>query len=548
MDIEDKIKQLEDELQKTLENTPLVVKSVTKTKKGNDRVRTNHTTIISQYTKKINSLRKYGVEDFHQSEDYKQKMKESHNTKEYKANMNNALKKKWADPDFKDKMSKMRKEIYNTEEYKQKRSIISKNRSAEVNEKISQGLRKAPRRVTLESLQATYPNHKIISYHNPEVDVICPECGNIFTTWYKNLSYKTTCNDCSFANEAKWYTTEDIQSKCPDIKITGEYKGILVPLEWVCNTCGYKGITAPTYLVHGIRGCKCTPKSKPELEIVEYIQSIEKGTVLHNTRTVIPPYELDIYIPDKKVAIEYNGTYWHSSLYKDKYYHISKYKECASKGIRLIQIWEYEWKDIRKQEILKSVIKSALGLSENKINARECKLEVKESKEVQEFIGQNNLAGERNGEKAFCLIYEGEIVQCMLVGKSTFYKKGYKDTGKPPYEIIRAATKKNTQVRGGTSRLLKHIEEYANGRPLLYFVELDHFNGSGLENRDKWELIKIQPGIKVWWVKDQKVTNRDSYNHKYFKEQEALGKAILIYTTGTAKYVYNPDKDIASSK
>ena len=34
-------------------------------------------------------------------------------------------------------------------------------------------------------------------------------------------------------------------------------------------------------------------------------------------RDIIPPYELDIYIPDKKIAIEYDGLHWHSEIHNE---------------------------------------------------------------------------------------------------------------------------------------------------------------------------------------------------------------------------------------
>lgn len=534
--IDERITELEKELQETLDTTPIEILSVTKTKKGNDRVRTNHTKIISQYTKKINSLKKYGVEDFHQSEEYKKKMKESHNSEEYK---NKIKKNPWDDPAYREKMSKLRKEIYNTEEYKTKRSNISKNRSKEANEKIRNKLI-GQKRTTLESIQTQYPNIKILEYEYPWCKVICPTCKKEYRVRYYRLRDNWMCPSCVWENQGPGFTTQEVQSWFNDITLLGEYTGIHKNIKWQCNTCGYIGYTSPCNLKAGVRSCKCTPKSQIEMELLDWVRSTyTKGQVIHNSRTAIKPLEVDIYIPDEKVAIEYNGNYWHSSLCKERKYHLNKYKLCEENDIRLIQVWEYEWKDPRKREILKSIIKSALNISDVKVDARKCEFNILESKDVQLFINQNNLHGMRDGQKAFCLFYEGELVQCMLLGKSTFYKKGYKNTGESPYEILRATTKMNTQVRGGTSRLLKHIEEYVGNSPLLYFVDLDHFNGSGIRGRDKWSLERIQPSIKVWWKEEDVVKNRDSYNYKYFKEQEALGKAIILYTAGTAKYVYN---------
>ncbi len=83
--------------------------------------------------------------------------------------------------------------------------------------------------------------------------------------------------------------------------------------------------------------------SHPEQEIFNYVQSIYDGEVLTHVRNVIPPQELDIYIPGAQVAIEFNGQYYHSDIAgTDKYYHLNKSIKCANKGIHLIHIYEWE--------------------------------------------------------------------------------------------------------------------------------------------------------------------------------------------------------------
>jgi len=49
--------------------------------------------------------------------------------------------------------------------------------------------------------------------------------------------------------------------------------------------------------------------SLQEAEVLEFVKSIYDGTIVENDRTVIHPKELDIYIPDKRLAIEFDGLY-----------------------------------------------------------------------------------------------------------------------------------------------------------------------------------------------------------------------------------------------
>ena len=117
----------------------------------------------------------------------------------------------------------------------------------------------------------------------------------------------------------------------------------------------------------------CNPLHKPysygEKELAEYVSSIYDGTILENNRTIIKPRELDIYLPELHLAIEYNGDYWHAN---PKYYskdHIigeatakevwkednQKINRCIKAGIELLIIWEDDWtnrRDVVKSELL----------------------------------------------------------------------------------------------------------------------------------------------------------------------------------------------------
>lgn len=101
--------------------------------------------------------------------------------------------------------------------------------------------------------------------------------------------------------------------------------------------------------------------SKQENELYEFIKGAigDKYRIYRNTQKIIrdnkQKYELDIYIPKIKLAFEYNGDYWHSSLNKPKYYHQIKTKLCYEMGIQLIHIYEHDWvynKDFIKKNII----------------------------------------------------------------------------------------------------------------------------------------------------------------------------------------------------
>ena len=114
--------------------------------------------------------------------------------------------------------------------------------------------------------------------------------------------------------------------------------------------------------------------SMAEREVGETVRGIYGGEIITNTWRIISPYELDIYIPEKKIAIEYCGDYWHANPKLYKADHIFKQKKrtaqdlwdqdkkkldrCESIGIKLIVVWESDWKCDRENVI--KIISSAL--------------------------------------------------------------------------------------------------------------------------------------------------------------------------------------------
>lgn len=91
-----------------------------------------------------------------------------------------------------------------------------------------------------------------------------------------------------------------------------------------------------------------------EQDIADYIKTEFNLEIVQNVRNIISPLELDIYIPALKLAIEYNGAYWHSyhpeigtcnkqldfNLMRSR--HQQKSLACLNKGIRLLHIYEDE--------------------------------------------------------------------------------------------------------------------------------------------------------------------------------------------------------------
>jgi hypothetical protein len=136
----------------------------------------------------------------------------------------------------------------------------------------------------------------------------------------------------------------------------------------------------------------CFPKnefSNLEKQLLDFIKQ-QNYQVLENNRDIIKPYELDIYLPDLKLAFEFNGLYWHNEINKQNNYHLIKTIKCEKKGIHLIHIYEDDW--LYKQDIIKSRILNLLGKSE-KIMARKCLIKEVQFKESKAFLEKNHIQG-----------------------------------------------------------------------------------------------------------------------------------------------------------
>ena len=91
------------------------------------------------------------------------------------------------------------------------------------------------------------------------------------------------------------------------------------------------------------------------------------GKILKNSKTQLGnKMELDIYLPELKLAIEYNGDYWHN-LKEAKHpgCHEDKRNRCKERGIKLIEVLDTEWQKNKDQikESLKKQIEELIKIS-----------------------------------------------------------------------------------------------------------------------------------------------------------------------------------------
>ena len=140
-----------------------------------------------------------------------------------------------------------------------------------------------------------------------------------------------------------------------------------------------------------------------------------KLNIEENNTSILNGKELDIYIPDKKSAIEFNGIYWHSELNgKDRNYHLNKTKGCEAKGIHLIHIFENEWLE-NKNNIL-NIINNHLDIFSNEIELTSYKILEISTKEKNLFF-RNNFLKPDNSHISIGFLIKNKIFAIMTFNK-----------------------------------------------------------------------------------------------------------------------------------
>lgn len=279
-------------------------------------------------------------------------------------------------------------------------------------------------------------------------------------------------------------------------------------------------------------------QSSFEREIIEFIRNNEQSAIKENDRTIIKPLELDIVIPDKKLAIECNGDYWHSigiERISTPNYHQNKTNLVESRGYQLLHIREWEWNN--KQEIIKSIILSKLGKIKNKIYARKCKISLVDKNVAKEFYTNNHIQGYAYAKYHYGLYYQDELIFMCSFSKSSRIKGST--------ELIRMATKLNTQVIGGASKLIKHFIENNNIDELYSYANRDYSNGKVYESLG-FEFIKNTGPSYEYYDGKNFISRFKFQKHKHNIPKEITEKEYFLkqgyriyYNSGNKLYKLN---------
>jgi hypothetical protein len=289
-----------------------------------------------------------------------------------------------------------------------------------------------------------------------------------------------------------------------------------------CNSIFERNIDNGSYPI-----CYCSNKHY-ENEIIEYIKSITDENIIIHDRTILCPKELDIYIPTKKIAIEFNGNYWHSETVggKDKNYHLNKTELCNQKNIRLIHIFEDEW--ISKKEIVKNKLKHILNKNTEKIYARKCEIKEVSSNIKNIFLENHHIQGQDKSKIKLGLFYNNELISVMTFGCMRI-SLGNKHIDNE-FELIRYAS--SIQCVGGASKLLNYFIKIYNPKKITSYADL-RFSDGNLYKKLGFNLIKIT-SPNYWYFNLNQKNKKREHRFKYRKQE--LPKLLNYYDDNLTEY------------
>lgn len=210
---------------------------------------------------------------------------------------------------------------------------------------------------------------------------------------------------------------------------------------------------------------KHTWASAAQKEIFDFVFNLGFVDAELNNRSALFGKELDIYIPSKRIGIEYNGNLWHSTGFngKEPNYHLSKLKACQSAGIKLLMIFEDEY--ALHKDIVEHKLRHILGVNNGveKIGARKCSIQRINKNDAEEFLNKFHIQG-----FAKSTIYYGAFHLDNLVGVMTFKREIVNGNN---WELTRYATDYNCRCVGLGSKMFKYFVRENNPESVKSFAD-----------------------------------------------------------------------------
>lgn len=316
---------------------------------------------------------------------------------------------------------------------------------------------------------------------------------------------------------------------------------------WLCKKCNNLFKTCWNNIQQGYFCPTCFPRnggtSIAETEIFNFIQSIlPNELILKNNKKLICPYELDILIPSKKIAIEHNGLLWHSNSLEhervDKYYHITKTNMCNQKGFKLLHIFEDEW--LYKKDIVTKRIKHILGINNSpKIYAKNCIIKEIDAKIKNDFLINYHIQGIDISKINLGAFYNDKLVAVMTFSYGNRSKGSRKKEG--VWELNRFCSDYNYQIIGIAGKLLKYFKLNYDWTKIFSYADLRWSDGNLYKILNFDLEYCTQPNY--WYIKGYKRIHRYNLRKTEHDDSDIPEKLLrlkegyrILYDCGSLKF------------
>lgn len=240
-------------------------------------------------------------------------------------------------------------------------------------------------------------------------------------------------------------------------------------------------------------------------------------------------FDLDLYLPNNNLAIEFNGLYFHSQYAggKTEFYHVNKTKKCEELGIHLIHIFEDEW--INKREIVISRIKNQLGKTENILYARKCEIKVIDYHIASKFLDENHIQGKTTNARVNLGLFNDDVLVSLMTFGLPRNSTGNKNKLENEWELQRFCNKINYSVVGGASRLLNYFEKNYKISKITSFADRRWTSTLKDSLYDELGFTLTSLGSPNYWylVEPMKRTHRFTFTKKNILDKFSKSKPEL---------------------
>lgn len=268
------------------------------------------------------------------------------------------------------------------------------------------------------------------------------------------------------SEESKIRKTQKLIEKYKDKGDFNLEKSTVKDLYHICKTCGNEELISKDLLYgrfkyDNVFCLKCNPlgsstTSQSHKNLIMFLEKSGIKNIVSNNKKILKKWkEIDIYLPDHNLAIEYDGIYWHNDKLMPKEQHIEKTVECNEKGIKLIHIFENEW--MFKENIVKSKLLDMLNISPNIINGDLCEIKNVSSEESNNFLNENHIQGEVKSNHNVGLYYNNKLVSLMVFNKNT---------------LLRYCNILNTNVINSFKTIINHFITNFNVKEIKYNADI----------------------------------------------------------------------------